>query len=81
MVVEEENDGIDCSAQDVIARTRSKLGARCLCLCLVLAEDRGLVLFFLDDPSNILLRPGRGNVGLSLGRSLPVTIAWSFVME
>ena len=81
MVVEEKNDGSDCSAQEVIARTRSKLGARCLCLCLVLAEDRGLVLFFLDDPSNILLRPGRGNVGLSLGRSLVELASWSVVTE
>ena len=81
MVVEEENDGSDCSAQDVIARTRSRLEARCLCLCPVLDEDRGLVKVFPDDPSNILLRPGKGNVGLSVGRRLVVLASWSVVIE
>ena len=80
-MVKEENDGNDCSAQDVIARTKSKLEARCLCLCHELDEDRGLVKFFPDDPSNILLRPSKGNVGLSVGRSLVVLASWSFASE
>ena len=65
----------------MIARTRSKLEARCLCLCPVLDEDRGLVKFFPDDPSNILLRPGKGNVGLSVGRRLVVLASCLVVIE
>ena len=81
VVVEEENDGNDCSLQDVIARTRSKLEARCLRLFLVWVGDKGFAMIFLDGPRNISLRPGKGTVGLSLGRSLAVLASWSAVAE
>ena len=81
MVVEEENDGIDGSAQHVIARTRSKLEACCLRLFLVWVGDKGFAMIFLDGPRNISLRPGKGTVGLSLGRSLAVLASWSAEAE